>query len=246
MAKNYFPHDYYARGELRDLRMKFGMEGYGFYWAFVEILHESGGTVKLKELDAIAFDLKMNVGLCEKIIRESGLFVIKNGKITSQRVLRNIRKMEELSDIRRAAVNVRWTDQEDPPGEESPGEVILPIYAGLTYADTLRNFKEWFSDRMDLLESDAADDDPIWQVRGYLENIIDSVCSASRVTVEGRRVMSVDYLGVIQFYVQSRKNLDVLVRIIADVNDRSVSGKIRNKKNYLISALYQGVKSEGG
>lgn len=252
MAKNYFPHDYHARSELRDLRMKFGMEGYGFYWAFVEILHESGGVIRLKDLNAVAYDLKMNINTCEKIIKESGLFVIKKGKITSNRVLRNIRKMEELSDTRRTAAETRWHGEEsdidvnEPEIENEHKSGFLLLYEGLTYAETLRNLKEWFINRMDQLEDEAGDDSAIWQVRGYVENVLDYICECTRISVAGRKLLTVDYLGTISYYFQGNENLEALGRIIADVNSRAVKGGIRNKKNYLISALYQGVKTEGG
>lgn len=43
MSKEYFPHDYGARLSLRGIRKDFGLQGLGFYWCFVEILHEEGG-----------------------------------------------------------------------------------------------------------------------------------------------------------------------------------------------------------
>ena len=153
---------------------------------------------------------------------------------------------------RRAAADTRWQGSEDAPGDvaqtqgEEPSGDFSAFYSGLTLAETLRNLKEWFSERMDILESEADDRDAIWQIRGYLENILDSVCESTRVNVAGRRIHTVDYLGAIQYYVHSRENFEALARIISEVNDRTIGGKIRNKKNYLISALYQGVKTEGG
>ena len=45
MSKEYFPHDYGARLSLRGIRKDFGLQGLGFYWCFVEILHEEGGYI---------------------------------------------------------------------------------------------------------------------------------------------------------------------------------------------------------
>ena len=45
-AKEYFPHDYGARSKLVDVRKDYGLEGLGFYWCVIEILHEEGGYIK--------------------------------------------------------------------------------------------------------------------------------------------------------------------------------------------------------
>lgn len=84
MAKEYFPHDYCARLTLREIRKDYGLEGLGFYWCFVEMLHEEGGYIKETELESIAYDLRVSIDLVQAVIRNYDLFVIKKGKISSQ------------------------------------------------------------------------------------------------------------------------------------------------------------------
>ena len=83
MTKEYFPHDYCARLSLRGIRKDYGLEGLGFYWCFVEMLHEEGGYIKEDELDNIAYDLQVNPELCRAVTHNYDLFTVKKGKIYS-------------------------------------------------------------------------------------------------------------------------------------------------------------------
>lgn len=119
MSKEYFPHDYGARLSLRGIRKDFGLEGLGFYWCFVEILHEEGGFVKESDIENIAYDLQARADMCEAIIRNYDLFVIKKGRIYSERVLKNIKKRAEISEARKNAADARWRNNE-PETQETP------------------------------------------------------------------------------------------------------------------------------
>ena len=116
MSKEYFPHDYGARLSLRGIRKDFGLQGLGFYWCFVEILHEEGGYIMEKDLDNIAYDLQVEPELCYAITHNYDLFTVKKGKICSERVLRNIKKRAEISAARQKAARDRWDNS--PPPEE--------------------------------------------------------------------------------------------------------------------------------
>lgn len=117
MSKEYFPHDYAARLSLRGIRKDYGMEGVGFYWCFVEILHEEGGYVKERDFDDIAYDLQADPEMCSAIVHNYGLFSVRKGKIHSDRVLRNIKKRADVSAARRKAAEERWGGNE--PADEN-------------------------------------------------------------------------------------------------------------------------------
>lgn len=119
MSKEYFPHDYGARLSLRAIRKDFGLEGVGFYWCFVEMLHEEGGYIKENDIENIAYDLQTKTELAEAIIRNYDLFTIKKGKIYSERVLKNIKKRAEISAARKNAAESRWKSG-DSDGEQTP------------------------------------------------------------------------------------------------------------------------------
>ena len=108
MSKEYFPHDFAARLSLRDVRKDFGMVGVGVYWCIVEILHEEGGYIKENDLAGIAYDLQVELDLCQAITHNYDLFAVKKGKIFSERVLRNLNKRQEISLARSKAATSRW------------------------------------------------------------------------------------------------------------------------------------------
>jgi uncharacterized phage protein (TIGR02220 family) len=99
----YFPHDYHARHDpkLAALIKEFGMQGYGVYWNFVEILHEQGGKIEKfpKLFSAISSEFNLPEALLQKIISASlkdfCLFKEDDKYIWSERVLENIRVREE-------------------------------------------------------------------------------------------------------------------------------------------------------
>lgn len=112
MKKYYFQHDLTARYDekISYLCRKYGGIAYGMYWAIVEQLHKEE-TNKLdfnkRKLDDIATFLKINVDeLIEMIkfsINECELFESDGSYFWSNRVLKNIDKMNEIRDARSGA-----------------------------------------------------------------------------------------------------------------------------------------------
>jgi hypothetical protein len=72
----YFPHDCNARNDERiiSVRMKYGMEGYGIYFAIIERLRESTLYKCVKDYNMIAFDLRVDPNLVKSIVEDFGLF----------------------------------------------------------------------------------------------------------------------------------------------------------------------------
>ena len=263
MAREYFPHDFHARSELRDICMRFGMEGYGFYWGFVEILHESGGYIKESELAAIAYELRVSEELCNAVVKESGFFVVKKGKVTSDRVLRNLKKRAEISEARREAVNKRWKNEEGD-GEEDPPPVP-PFQPDKTMSDDLKAFleemhikyysrtiDEWMSDfekRFSDWRSSLGLYDPsfdkICDIEGVFMNILEELRDKHYVTIEKKKVHVNDFLNVMQFFFFAHGH-SVMLQVWEDVEKKYRTGRVKNKQNYLISALFIAAKMNGG
>ena len=73
----YFSHDSNARNDQRvmKVRMKYGMEGYGIYFAIIEILRETKDyKIKYSDIDAIAYELKVEQGIVDEIVFSYDLF----------------------------------------------------------------------------------------------------------------------------------------------------------------------------
>lgn len=72
----YFPHDSNAQQDekILALRMKFGWEGYGLYWALIEILRDATDYMITKDYNRIAFQLRVNASTVKSIVEDFGLF----------------------------------------------------------------------------------------------------------------------------------------------------------------------------
>jgi hypothetical protein len=100
---DYFSHDYNSRQDpkIAALIGQFGYEGYGIWWAFVEVLHEQGGKIEKfpKLFDGLARVLSTNEALLKQIISASicELHLLKEDEthIWSERVLRNFQERED-------------------------------------------------------------------------------------------------------------------------------------------------------
>lgn len=105
----YFPHDYDARTDecIINLLRECQWAGYGIYWAIIEKMHQAGGELELN-CESIAFDLRTDKELIEKIIKNFKLFQIKGQKFTSERVKNNIANRILKSEKARLSARSRW------------------------------------------------------------------------------------------------------------------------------------------
>lgn len=95
----YFSHDCNARNDVKilKLRRKLGMEGYGIYWALVEMLREEETYIlQVKYIDEIAFSLSVEVEKLNSVIYDFELFIIENEGFYSDRLMRSMNKYKEM------------------------------------------------------------------------------------------------------------------------------------------------------
>lgn len=110
-TKNYFQHDYRSRLDIKllEIRMKHGIEGFGVYWALVEMLHEGNGYIKMKP-EVVAFELQCSVEIVKDVIELC--FEIDNDAITCKRVKENLAIREEKrlakSKAGKKGMDKRW------------------------------------------------------------------------------------------------------------------------------------------
>jgi hypothetical protein len=109
----YFTHDSNARNDEKILEMRaiYGYEGYGLYWAIIEMLRDaSDNKLSIKSIIALSialnYDSKMLKKFIEDCINIFGLFILdgdeKTGKYYSNRLLRNVKKYKQISSKRSA------------------------------------------------------------------------------------------------------------------------------------------------
>ncbi len=240
--KNYFAHDYHSRDHLRDVRKDWGLAGYGFYWCFVEILHEQGGYIKESELAYIAYDLRADEDMAKAIVYNYGMFKVQKGKIYSSRVIENLQKREELSKKCAAAANTRWSGggEDELPILDVPDDFAATAGKEQETADWYaNNFSEmvnrWLQAQDDVL---AITGKTIVDYQRLFESVIAEVRNKPYVVINKQRIPTYYFLAVLCSHVKHNNNFDNLNKAIADVEKRYQSGRVKNKMQYMISALY--------
>lgn len=79
----YFSHDHNARNssKLLNVRMRWGVEGYGIYFMILERLRESKDYMNSTDYNVIAYDLRVDTKKVKSVIEDFGLFVFtEDGK----------------------------------------------------------------------------------------------------------------------------------------------------------------------
>lgn len=117
----YFPHDSNARNDIKmiKVRRKYKFEGYGLYFALVEILREQKGyKLPLSNIPDIAYDLGVTEQKLTSIIKDFDLFIIDGDNFYTTSLIRRMQKFDELKIKRieagrkggQASVKQRLTD----------------------------------------------------------------------------------------------------------------------------------------
>lgn len=96
----WFQHDSNASldNKLKKVRMRFGMEGYGFYWYLLELIcsdiSEHNFTFELEhDAEVLAYELNLNIDHVQDMMIfmvELGLFENHNGVITCMKMLKRL------------------------------------------------------------------------------------------------------------------------------------------------------------
>lgn len=251
MSKEYFPHDYGARLSLRAIRKDFGLEGVGFYWCFVEMLHEEGGYIKENDIENIAYDLQTKTELAEAIIRNYDLFTIKKGKIYSERVLKNIKKRAEISAARKNAAESRWKSGESDEEPQTPPNkpAKKPIEEQFEDREQWEDFEEaikWFrniiTEHFDewtsSTETFSSSFDTAFTIQELINNILDEVATQKTLKINNRNIDTIKFLQSLNTFFANEQTREDLVSAVYEVEEKYRKGEVKNKQNYLISTLW--------
>lgn len=178
----YFPHDFNARNDpkLISLRHRHGAVGISVYWTIIEFLHEQDGNKfepKNYIISTIAEQSGANVkqvsDILKSCVEDLDLLRLIDGAYTSERVLRNIQKRNEISEIRsisgkkgaNAKANAKQTlanDQQKQAKEikgkeikEKGGAPATIVFVPPTIQEVITAFtKKGLSEKMATLEAD--------------------------------------------------------------------------------------------
>lgn len=108
----YFSHDYHARDDEKIINLikKEGYEGYGLYWALIEMLYEADGFLT-ENYDNLAFALRTDCDRIASVVKNYGLFTIASKKIHSKSCLARLAIRKGISEKNRQNAVLRWNKQ---------------------------------------------------------------------------------------------------------------------------------------
>lgn len=112
MASLYFPHDFTASRDSKiiELRKETGWEGYGLYWALLEMLGSDSDHELPTKYNHLAWELRTDAGLLKKVVEDFGLFTLADdgSSFYSERLSRQLEEMDVIRKKRQDAANKRW------------------------------------------------------------------------------------------------------------------------------------------
>ncbi len=105
----YFSHDYDAREDekIQHLLYKLKWEGYGLYWAIVEMLYKNDGYLTI-EYERIAHALQTQSDIIKCIIEDFNLFRCTANAFYSPSALHRLKLRKGKSVVARKAAKIRW------------------------------------------------------------------------------------------------------------------------------------------
>lgn len=105
------------------------MNGIGLYWCIIECLYENNGYLDLEQLDLLAYELRVEKCLIEKLINDYNLFKKNKERFYSKSVLQRLEKINEISNKNKENVRKRWEKEKTKKQIQANNEnntVVVP------------------------------------------------------------------------------------------------------------------------
>ena len=117
MKKTYFNHDSTARNDYRiiKLRATLGYEGYGIFWAILEMLFTEENKICKSQYDILAFGLQCETEKLRAVIEDFDLFVIEDNCFYSKRLNNQIEQINNKSIKAKENASKRWNNAKAMP-----------------------------------------------------------------------------------------------------------------------------------
>tara|TARA_R100001163_G_C5067694_1_gene207019 strand:+ start:4801 stop:5565 length:765 start_codon:yes stop_codon:yes gene_type:complete len=112
MKKTYFNHDSTARNDYRiiKLRATLGYEGYGVFWAVLELLFTEENKICTSQYDILSYGLQCDPKVLKHVIEDFDLFVIEDGCFYSRRLNNQIEEINNKSNKAKESAKKRWNN----------------------------------------------------------------------------------------------------------------------------------------
>tara|TARA_R110001583_G_scaffold54926_3_gene167688 strand:- start:1917 stop:2723 length:807 start_codon:yes stop_codon:yes gene_type:complete len=111
MKQTYFPHDSNARNDIKliKLRSKHSYEGFGIYFAILELLFSENNRLCIDDYETLAFGLQCDKDILKDIITNYDLFVIEDNCFYSKRLDDTIEQITSKSTKASLNAKKRWS-----------------------------------------------------------------------------------------------------------------------------------------
>ena len=110
MKKTYFPHDSNARNDIKliKVRAKYGYEGFGIYFALIELLFSEDNKLCVDDFETLAFGLNCNADILKDIILNFDLFIVDDNCFYSKRLDNTLDEINKRSLKASENAKKRW------------------------------------------------------------------------------------------------------------------------------------------
>jgi uncharacterized protein YdaU (DUF1376 family) len=112
IKQTYFSHDSNARNDIKliRLRSKYGYEGYGIYFAIIELLFSEDNKLCINDFETLAFGLQCDSKKLEDIILNFDLFRFNENCFYSERLDNVINEIQSKSLKASESAKKRWNN----------------------------------------------------------------------------------------------------------------------------------------
>jgi len=148
----YFSHDSNSRHDhnILHLRSKYGWEGYGLFWAVVEILRDIDGyKYPKRKMSLLAFELQYPAAeqFINDCIHEFELFVEDEDSFWSESLLRRMERCEEICQKRRNAGKRGGDSKSQAIAKQLPSKLVaLKERKGKENKVNTSAFESWYAE----------------------------------------------------------------------------------------------------
>ena len=120
----YFSHDSNARHDPKiiKLRMKLGWDGYGIFWALIELLRDQKEYAMRLDYESISYSLQTECAKVKSVINDFDLFEISGEFFHSKSLLDRMKIKEEKSEKARDSANKRWNKDKNANAMQTHSE----------------------------------------------------------------------------------------------------------------------------
>ena len=127
IKQTYFPHDSNARNDIKliKLRSKYGYEGYGIYFALIELLFSEDNNLCIEDYDTLAFGLQCSPDILKDIISNFDLFIIEDNCFYSKRLDDVINEIQSKSKKASENASKRWNNAKVMPTQSDSNAIKL-------------------------------------------------------------------------------------------------------------------------